>query len=70
MGSGETLIAWLGRTEPLWLFVVLMIEMVAGIYSAVILTIEYKYDRDWNERLRARRKKKMDFEELTQGEHK
>lgn len=30
--------------EPLWLFLVLVIEAIFGLYSCVILTIEYFYD--------------------------
>lgn len=66
----ETLNSVLGKWEPIWLLVILAIEMVAGVYSAWILTVEYNYDREWNERRRERRKKKMEFEHLTTGEGK
>ena len=38
------LLDWLSKTEPLWLFLILMIEMVAGVYSAFILKREFDYD--------------------------
>jgi hypothetical protein len=39
-----TILEWFNKWEPVWLFVVLFPEAVAGIYSAWILTKEYKYD--------------------------
>lgn len=38
------ILEWMGKWEPVWLFIVLFPEAVAGIYSAWILTKEYKYD--------------------------
>ena len=42
----EQINTWMGKWEPIWLFVVLFPEMVAGLYSAWILTKEYKYDEN------------------------
>lgn len=39
-----TLIEWMGKYEPIWLFLILFPEMVAGIYSAWILKREFDYD--------------------------
>lgn len=64
----------LGKTEPLWLFGILTIEMLAGLYSAWILTVEYWYDKEFNENIKAarreRRRKRYEFESLTDGEAK
>jgi hypothetical protein len=39
-----TVLEWMGRTEPIWLFLILFPEMIAGIYSAWILKREFDYD--------------------------
>lgn len=39
-----TLLDWMGKWEPLWLFLILFPEMVAGLYSAYILKREFDYD--------------------------
>lgn len=66
------MLEWLSKTEPLWLFIILAIEMFMGVYTAVILTIEFNYDKMWNEQLKEakKRRKKLDYEEMCQGEHK
>jgi hypothetical protein len=38
------ILEWMGKYEPIWLFLILFPEMVAGIYSAVILKKEFDYD--------------------------
>jgi|WetSurMetagenome_2_1015567.scaffolds.fasta_scaffold916121_3 hypothetical protein len=35
---------WLEHWEPIWLFLILAVEAVVGIFSAYILVKEYKYD--------------------------
>lgn len=56
--------------EPLWLLVVLIAELVYSIRIHTMAKIEYEYDREWNERKAARRKKHIQFDELNQGEGK
>ena len=50
---------WLSRWEPIWLFLILAIEMVAGLYTAYMVKKEYDYDRDKDiaKRKRTRTKK-------------
>lgn len=68
----EHLNKWLEHWEATWLFVLIFAELVVGVYSGVILTIEYKYDKAFNEQLKAAkresRRKKYEFESLTDGE--
>lgn len=65
---------WLTRWEPLWLFIILMGELIVGLYSAWILTVEFYYDKEFNEAMkdarRERRRKKYEFDHLTEGEGK
>lgn len=61
---------WFSLWEPLWLFVVLAIETVFSVLVWRMARIEYEYDKEWNERKAARRKKKFEFESLTDGESK
>jgi hypothetical protein len=35
---------FMSKWEPLWLFLILFPESIAGIYAAWILTKEYRYD--------------------------
>jgi hypothetical protein len=62
----EPLNTFLGRWEPLWLFVLIAAELLVGLYTGVLLTMEYKYDKEFNEQLRAAkresRRKKIDLE--------
>lgn len=36
---------WLEKKEAVWLFYVLMAELLVSLYSAVILTVEYFWGR-------------------------
>lgn len=61
--------------EPLWLFLILGYEAVIGTATLVILLIEYWYDKQFNENIKASRKerRRKKFEEitnLTEGEMK
>jgi hypothetical protein len=40
------ILEWMGKYEPIWLFLILFPEMVAGIYSAWILKKEFEYDEN------------------------
>jgi hypothetical protein len=68
------MLEWLTKWEPLWLFIILTGELVVGLYSAWILTVEYWYDKSFNDAMKAarrdRRRKKYEFENLTDGEMK
>lgn len=74
----EALNAWLGHWEPLWLFILIGFEALIGvpinIATLYILILEFKYDKDFNEAMKAsrreRRRKKYEFEQLTEGESK
>lgn len=35
---------WFGKWESLWLFAILFIETLVGVYTAIVVTMEYKYD--------------------------
>lgn len=39
-----TILEFMAKYEPIWLFLVLFPELVAGLYSAYILKREYDYD--------------------------
>jgi hypothetical protein len=39
-----TILDWMAKYEPIWLFAILFPEMIAGIYSAFILKREFDYD--------------------------
>ena len=58
----EQLNEWLLRWEPLWLFLVLAAEGLIGLYSGVILTIEYFYDAQVEEKKHKRRNTKNKVE--------
>lgn len=68
----ETLNIFLGKWEPLWLIAILSLEATVGIATFVILIIEYWYDKEFNENIKAsrkeRRRKQYEFENLTEGE--
>lgn len=70
----EELNAWLSRWEPSWLFLILTYEALVGTATFVILVIEYYYDAAFNSNIKAarkeRRRKKYEFEHLTDGESK
>lgn len=40
----DVLNSFLGKWEPFWLFLILFVEMIAGMYTAYVVTIEYRYD--------------------------
>lgn len=66
---------WLEHWEPLWLFLVLTYEALIGTATFVILIIEYWYDKQFNENIKEarkerRRKKLLEFDNLTDGESK
>ena len=56
--------------EPLWLLVILTAELVYSILIWKMAKVEFEYDKDWNERKAARRKRQFNFEDLTKGEGK
>lgn len=45
--------------EPLWLFILLAAEMVVSLLIYRMARIEFEYDREWNERKAARRKRQV-----------
>ena len=66
------MLAVLEHWEPLWLLIILGGELIVGLYSAYMLHKEYVYDKTFNEemmeRRKERRRKKYEFERLTDGE--
>lgn len=54
----ENIIHWLEKYEALWLFVLIGGELLMGIYSAVILTMEYFYGLRFNEAIKEARKER------------
>lgn len=68
---------WIPRSEPYWLFWILSAELLMAIIGTIfsvliwrMAKIEFEYDKEWNERKAARRKRAMQFEHLTEGEGK
>ncbi len=61
---------FLAKYEALWLFVLIGLELVCGVVTVAILILEYNYDRMWNERKAARRKRHLNFTDLNIGEGK
>lgn len=45
------------KYEPIWLFILLLAEMVVSLLIYRMARIEFEYDREWNERKAARRKR-------------
>ena len=41
-----TFLDWMNKWEPVWLFLVLFPELLAGLYSAWILKREFDYDEN------------------------
>ena len=41
----SSMLTWVNSNEPLWLFVILLVEALLGLYTGIILTVEYFYDR-------------------------
>lgn len=66
----ETINLFLSKWEATWLFLVLVGETVFSILIWRMSKIEFDYDKEWNERKAARRKRQFQFEDLNQGEHK
>lgn len=66
----DSLNKWLEHWEPLWLFLLIGAEMLIGAASLYVLVREYIYDKEWNERKAARRKRHLQFEHLNDGEGK
>ena len=68
------MLEWLQRWEPLWLFILLSAELCCGIFTVWVLVLEFYYDKAFNESIREsrkeRRRKKYEFENLTNGEGK
>lgn len=64
------MLEWLAKTEPLWLLCILTLETYLSYRIWSMAKVEFEYDKEWNERKAARRKKQMNFDQLTQGEGK
>jgi hypothetical protein len=64
----DLFLKWLEHWEPLWLLIVLVAELIYSIRIYQMAKIEFEYDREWNERKAARRKRQMQFDNLTVGE--
>ncbi len=64
------MLEFLTRWEPLWLIVVLIAELVYSVRLHHMAKIEFEYDKEWNERKAARRKKHVQFDDLNVGEGK
>lgn len=65
-----TIHEFLSKYESIWLFLILSIETVFSFLIWRMARIEFDYDKEWNERKAARRKRHLQFEELNQGEGK
>lgn len=50
-------LAFLEHTEPLWLFILLSGEMWLSYQIWKMAKIEFQYDKEWNERVAARRQR-------------
>lgn len=61
---------WLEHWEPLWLMLILSAELIFSVLIWRMARIEFWYDKEWNERKAARRKRQHSFESLNQGEGK
>lgn len=70
MTAIDTILHFLSKYEPIWLPILLTAELFYSIRLHTMAKIEFEYDKDWNERKAARRKKHLVFEELNQGEGK
>lgn len=44
------MINWIHTNEPLWLFVILIVTGLLEAYVAIILTLEYFYDKEIEEK--------------------
>lgn len=61
----ERLIAFMAHYEPIWLFVVLVVETVSGYLSVMMLAKRLSERKTYT-----RRKRNEEFENLTIGESK
>jgi cbb3-type cytochrome oxidase cytochrome c subunit len=64
---------WLHNKEAIWLFYVLIAELLVSSISLVVLVIEYFYDKALNDHVKAMKKrtrKRFEFDSLTTGESK
>ncbi len=59
----------LSEWEPLWLFGALFGEFLVSILIWRMARIEFDYDREWNERKAARRKKRIKEETIIEPPH-
>jgi hypothetical protein len=71
----DNLNSLLSKWEPIWLFLILAYEAFIGTATFVVLMIEYWYDKEFNDNVKAARKerRRKKFEEvthLTEGEMK
>ena len=71
----DNLNSLLSKWEPIWLFLILAYEALIGTATFVVLMIEYWYDKEFNDNVKAARKerRRKKFEEvthLTEGEMK
>ncbi len=64
------MLEWLTKWEPVWLLGILSLETLVSLLIYRMSKIEFDYDKEWNERKAARRKKHLQFEYLTDGESK
>jgi hypothetical protein len=53
----DSILAWMTRYEPIWLFLVLFPELLASLYSAWMLKREFDYDADKDLEKKQRRTK-------------
>ena len=74
--SAQVALDFLARWEPLWLFLILFVEMSIGIRNWFTLEKEFEYDKQFNEQYvipkRAFKKKRFELPEagLNDGEGK
>lgn len=48
----------LTKYEGLWLFLILTLETMFTLYTSIILTIEYWYDKNFNEAIKKARRER------------
>jgi len=61
---------WFAHWEPTWLFIILFVETLVGLYTAIVVTAEYKYDerKDLQKKLKRTKttKKTTDGQKVTE----
>lgn len=67
---GRLSLELLAKYEPVWLLLILTVETVFSFLIWRMARIEFWYDKEWNERKAARKKRHLQFEDLNQGEGK